>query len=194
MKNFRHSMNEDLTKLPDNLPQPDDDGKSDHLVGITIPSIILTSTEGEMNISKINSKYLILYFFPMMPVLEKSLPVGWNDIPGARGCTPQNMTINEHIKDLQKYDSKIFGISTQSIDELTELSEFRKLIQPLISDSKLQFQEKLNIPIFHVENRKLYKRLTLIVKNSKIVKVFYPVFPPDKHIFEILKWFETNSS
>ena len=193
-KNFRYGMNKDLTKLPDNLPQPDDDGKSDHLDGITIPRIILTSTKGGMDLSKINTQYMVLYFFPMMSVPEKTLPSGWNDIPGARGCTPQNITINEHIKDLQKYDVRVYGISTQSIDELTELSLLRKFSQPLISDTSLKFQEKLHIPTFQVENKKMYKRLTLIVKNSKIVKVFYPVFPPDKHIFEILEWFETNSS
>ena len=186
-------MNEDLTKLPDNLPQPDDDGKSDHLVGMTIPHIILTSTKGEIDLSKINTQYLVLYFFPMMSAPEKSLPSGWNDIPGARGCTPQNITINDHLEDLQKYDSKIFGISTQPIDELIELSLLRKLSQLLISDNSLKFQEKLQIPTFNVENKTMYKRLTMIVKDSKIIKVFYPVFPSNKHVFEILEWFENNS-
>jgi len=186
-------MNKDLTKLPDNLPRPDDDGKSDHLVGITIPSIIFTSTKGDLDLSKINTQYIVMYFFPMMFVPEKTLPSRWDGIPGARGCTPQNITINQYIEDLQKYDVSVFGISTQSIDELTELSILRKLSQLLISDSSLKFQEKLQIPTFHVENKTIYKRLTLIVKNSKIIKVFYPVFPPDKHVFEILEWFETNS-
>jgi len=182
-------MNEDLTKLPDNLPQPDNDGTADHLLGMTIPSITLPSTEGRLDLSKINTLYMVLYFFPMMAIPEKSLPIWWNDIPGARGCTPQNISINDHIKDLQKYNAGIYGVSTQSIDELTELSSLRKLSQPLISDSSLKFQEKLQISTFHVENMILYRRLTLIVQDSRIVKVFYPVFPPDKHIFEILGWF-----
>ena len=129
-----------------------------------------------------------------MSVPEKALPSGWNGIPGARGCTPQNITINEHIEDLQKYGVRVCGISTQFIDELSKLSLSRKLFQLLISDSDLKLQKSLQLPIFHVENRTVYKRLTLIVKNSKIIKMFYPVFPPDKHIFEILEWFETNSS
>ena len=187
-------MNNDLTKLPDNLPQPNDDGKSDHLLGMTTPNIILTSTKGEIDISKINTQYVVLYFFPMMSIQEKNLPAGWNDIPGARGCTPQNITINRHIKDLQKHDVNVCGISTQSIHELIELSSLRKLSQMLISDNNLKFQKKLQIPTLHVENKTMYKRLTLIVKNSKIIKVFYPVFPPDKHVFEIIEWFETNSS
>jgi len=186
-------MNEDFTKLPDNLPQPDNNGTSDHLLGIIIPSIILPSTKGKMDLSKINTQYVILYFFPMMSVPEKTLPSGWNDIPGARGCTPQNIIINEHIKDLQKYDALIFGISTQPIDELVKLSVLRKFAQPLISDSSLKFQEQLNIPTFQVGNDTMYKRLTLIVKDSKIVKAFYPIFPPDKHIFEIIEWLKNNS-
>ena len=187
-------MNTNLTKLPNNLPQPKDDGKSDHLVGMTIPSIILTSTKGKIDFSKINTQYMVLYFFPMMAVSEKSLPSGWNKIPGARGCTPQNIIINEYIEKLQAYDVRVCGISTQSEDELTELSLLRKFSQLLISDNSLKFQEKIQIPTFHVENKTVYKRLTLIVKNFKIVKVFYPVFPPDRHIFEILEWFESNSS
>ncbi len=186
-------MNKDLEQLPDNLPQPRNDEKFDHLVGITIPSITLTSTEGVTDVSKIDARYIVLYFFPMMSVPEKALPLGWNGIPGARGCTPQNIKINEHIEDLQEYGVRVCGISTQSVDELTELSLLRKLSQQLISDSSLKFQEKLQIPTFRVENKTMYKRLTLIVKNSKIVRVFYPIFPPDKHIFEILEWFETNS-
>ncbi len=73
------------------------------------------------------------------------------------------------------------------------MSSLRKLSQPLLSDSNLEFQEKLKIPTFQVENNTMYKRLTLIVKESKIIKVFYPVFPPDRHIFEILEWLENNT-
>ena len=188
-------MNEDLTKLPGNLPQPDNDGMSDHLLGMIIPSIILPSTKKDsLDLSKIVTHYVILYFFPMMSVPEKRLPSGWNNIAGARGCTPQNITINEHKEDLLKYDAIPIGISTQPIDELTKLSSLRKLSQPLLSDSNLEFREKLNIPTFQVENNTMYKRLTLIVKESKIIKVFYPVFPPDRHIFEILEWLENDSN
>ncbi len=48
----------------------------------------------------------------MMVVPGKSLPTGWNNIPGARGCTPQNITINEHVDNLRKYGATPIGIST----------------------------------------------------------------------------------
>jgi len=187
-------MNEDLTKLPTNLPQPKDDGLCNHLLGMTIPSMILQSSTGDsLDVSKIKIKFTILYFFPMMAVPGKNIPsLGWDDIPGARGCTPQSITINQHKDDLLKYDAKPIGVSTQSIDELIELSNLRNFSQPLISDNNLKFQEKLSIPTFNVENKTMYKRLTLIIRQSKIIKVFYPIFPPDKHIFEILEWLESN--
>jgi len=182
------------TKLPDNLPQPEDDGAAGHLLGRKIPNIILPSTKDSfLDLSNINRKYVILYFFPMMIIPENNLPSGWNEIPGARGCTPQNISFSEHTKVLEKFDAISVGISSQLIYELEQLSTLRNFSQTLLSDNKLVLQKKLNIPTFDVEGKTLYKRLTLILKDSKIIKVFYPVFPPDKHIFEILKWLENEN-
>ena len=188
-------MREEFTKLPEGLPQPIDDGASDHLLGMTIPHMVLPSTKDPaLDLSKICSHYKVLYFFPMMVIPGKAVPSSeWDEIPGARGCTPQNVSMSEYNDDLQRYDAASIGISTQSIDELTKVSSIRKFLQPLVSDSNLEFQEKLNIPTFQFERKTMYKRLTLIVRESKIVKVFYPIFPPDKHIFEILEWLGNNS-
>ena len=187
-------MNVDLTKLPYDLPQPIDDGSCNHLLGITISNSTLPSTKGDfLNICKIDTQFVILYFFPMIGISEKNIPSGWNSIPGARGCTPQNITISDHIDDLQDYDAIPIGVSTQPIDELSKISSIRGFSQIILSDNSLKLQQKLNIPTFQFENKTMYKRLTLILKKSKIIKVFYPVFPPDKHIFEILEWLKNYS-
>ena len=187
-------MNEDFTKLPDDLLRPENDGTCDHLLGETIPNILLPSTNGDsLDVCTIGTEFVIMYFFPMMAVSEKSLPAGWNNIPGARGCTPQNIAISKHMDDFLKYDATPIGISTQTIEELSKLSSMRGFSQAILSDDSLRFQEKLGIPTFQVENKTRYKRLTLILQESKIIKVFYPVFPPDKHIFEILEWLKNNS-
>ena len=188
-------MDEIITKLPEGLPQPIDDGASDHLLGMTIPDIVLPSTKNSsLDLSKINFRYKVLYFFPMIIIPGENIPAPeWNDIPGARGCTPQNISMSEHNDDLRRYGAMAIGISTQSIDKLTKVSSIRKFLQALVSDSNLKFHKNLNIPTFQFEGKTMYKRLTLIVKESKIIKVFYPVFPPDKHIFEILTWLEKDS-
>ena len=118
----------------------------------------------------------------------------WDKISGARGCTPQNIAINEHMEDLQRYGAIPIGISTQPIDELLKISSARNLSQIILSDNDLRLQRKLDIPTFQFENKTMYKRLTLILKKSKIIKIFHPIFPPDKHIFEILKWLESIST
>ncbi len=191
----KYQMGEEFIKLPEGLPQPIDDGKSDHLLGMTIPRMSLLSTKDPvLDLSEIDSRYKILYFFPMVAIPGEHVPSSeWDNIPGARGCTPQNISMSKHHNDLQRYDAASIGISTQSIDDLTKISSLRKFLQPLVSDSDLKFQEKLNIPTFRFESKMMYKRLTLIVLESLIVKVFYPIFPPDKHIFEILKWLENDS-
>ena len=184
----------DFTKLPDNLPQPVDDGSCDHLLGMMMPRMVLSSTKGHsLDICNMDNNFVVLYLFPMIGMPGRSQPSEWDEIPGARGCTPQNITINEHLKDLLKYDSVPIGISTQPIGELSKISSIRNFSQVILSDNNLKLQQKLNIPTFRFENKIMYKRLTLIVKKSKIVEVFYPIFPPDKHIFEILKWLEKNS-
>ncbi|MGD1836432.1 MAG: peroxiredoxin [Nitrososphaeraceae archaeon] len=187
-------MKKDLVNLPDGLPIPKDDGTCNHLLGMIIPDIKLESTKGGLlELKKIESNFLILYFFPMMAISEKKLPMGWDNIPGARGCTPQNIAINENMNDLLNYHVTTIGISTQSIIELANISLMRKFSQIILSDNKLKLKEKLNIPTFQIDNKIMYKRLTLVVKKSKIIKVFYPIFPPDKHIFEILNWLKNKS-
>jgi peroxiredoxin len=38
----------------------------------------------------------------------------------------------------------------------------------------------------------LLKRLTLIVRGAQVEHVFYPVFPPDRHVDEVLAWLKAN--
>ncbi len=183
-----------FTELPKNLPRPDDNGECDHLSETEMPAIILPSTKGNMvDIGRIEANFVVLYFFPMMAVSEGSISEEWDKIPGARGCTPQNIAINEHLDELSRHGAIPIGISTQSIRDLSKISLTRHLSQHVLSDSDLKLKQELNIPVFQVENTVMYKRLTLIIKNSKIVKVFYPIFPPDKHIFEILDWLQVNA-
>ena len=61
-----------------------------------------------------------MIFELMMAVPKRSLQTGWNNIPGARGCIPQNIGISEHEDDLSKYGATSTGISTQPIEWLSK--------------------------------------------------------------------------
>ncbi len=56
----------------------------------------------------------------------------WDEIPGARGCTPQNIAVDEHVKDFLEHDAVAVGVSTQSIEELSEISSSMKLTQAIL--------------------------------------------------------------
>jgi peroxiredoxin len=62
----------------------------------------------------------------------------------------------------------------------------------LLSDSELAFTRSLRLPTFEVESMTLIKRLTLVIDDGQISKVFYPVFPPDKNAAEVLEWLTLN--
>jgi peroxiredoxin len=46
----------------------------------------------------------------------------------------------------------------------------------------------LRLPTFTADGPRLYMRLTLIVSDGLIEHAFYPIFPPDQHAGEVLRW------
>ena len=58
----------------------------------------------------------------------------------------------------------------------------------VLSDADLAFVKALRLPTFEVDGMQLIKRITLIARDGKIAKVFYPVFPPDRNAGDVLDW------
>ena len=186
--------NQNLSTLPDDLPVPTDDGASTHLVGLAVPPLRLMSTNGQeiclMEISQ--SKRTVVYCYPLTGKPGQELPAGWSDIPGARGCTPQSCSFRDHYQKLLSLNAAVFGLSTQTTEFQQEAASRLHLPFPLLSDFQRVFANALNLPMFEVESQILTKRLTMIIWQGKIVKVFYPVFPPDKNAQEVIAWLTNN--
>ncbi|MGH6914718.1 MAG: peroxiredoxin [Geminicoccales bacterium] len=179
---------DDFTALPDDLPPPVDDGACDHLQGRALPEIALAATSGgTIDLSKLPGRF-VLYCFPRAGQPGMPSPAGWNAIPGARGCTPQSCAFRDHHHKIRALHAEVFGLSAQSSDAQIEIAGRLNLPFPLLSDAKLAFARALNLPTFTVEGATLIKRLTLIVTEGTIEKVFYPVFPPDKNADEVIVW------
>lgn len=83
-------------------------------------------------------------------------------------------------------------MSTQDTDYQRELKERVHLPYQLLSDEKLELADQLKLPTFEWQGKKLHKRLTMAVEDGIIVKVWYPVFPPDECANEVLSWLETT--
>jgi peroxiredoxin len=50
----------------------------------------------------------------------------------------------------------------------------------------------MNLATFTTSGMTLFKRMVLVVDDGVIVKVFYPVFPPDKNAEEVVAWLRAN--
>ena len=175
--------------LPPNLPRPKDDGGARHLKGMAIPDLALPSTSGrQVNLSKVSAPRIVIYAYPMTGRPDRKLPRGWDDIPGARGCTPETCGFRDHHKNLAKLHAEVFGISVQDTPYQQEMVKRLEVPFEVLSDAHHAFIKALRLPTFTVDAMTLNKRLTLIARHGRIEHVFYPVFPPDKHADEVLVW------
>jgi len=109
---------------------------------------------------------------------------------GARGCTPQTCSFRDHAKELQKLGiNQIFGLSTQDTEYQKEAASRLHLPFSILSDEKLELTKAMRLPTFHVkEIGTLMKRMVLIIDGGKVVKVFYPVFPPEGSAQEVIDY------
>lgn len=176
----------------DDIPIPTDDGACDHLLGMSIPSVSLMSTAGRVvNLANTPGR-TVVYCYPRTGRPNVDLPEGWNEIPGARGCTPQACAFRDHFKELQSLGAHVFGLSTQNSEYQQEAVERLQLPFELLSDSELTFTGELGLPTLEFESVVLIKRLTLIIFEGRIEKVFYPIFPPEKNAEEVIEWLSQN--
>ena len=154
-------MSHDVYTLPEGLPVPTDDGAADHLIGLELPDLVLESSEGEVNLRDLD----VIYVYPRSGRPEQPMLPGWDETPGARGCTPQSCAFRDLHGELAKLGVRVAGLSVQSLDDQREFAE---------------------------RNTGLYKRCTLVAEDARIVKVFYPVFPPDANAGDVLRWLQNR--
>jgi peroxiredoxin len=174
----------DFTQLPPDLPVPEDDGAADHLPEMELPSLELPAALPY----DLGAARLVAYVYPRTGIPGVPLPNGWDDIPGARGCTPQSCAYRDSLAEFEQLGASVIGISAQTPTEQTEFAAREHIPFPLLSDQDLQLAATLRLPTFEVNGTTLYKRLTLIAEVGQIVKAFYPVFPPDRNAAEVLAW------
>jgi peroxiredoxin len=179
----------DPTFLPPDIPVPQDDGAARHLAGMRLPDIALPATSGsDVNLAGLLGR-TVLYIYPRTGVPGVDAPPGWDDIPGARGCTPQSCGFRDHFAELKELGvAHLFGLSTQDTGYQREVAERLHLPFAILSDAKLALTRALKLPTFTTSGMTLLKRMALVVDDGVIAKVFYPVFPPDKNAAEVIAW------
>jgi peroxiredoxin len=182
-----------LNQLPANLPRPKDDGGARHLKGMALPDLELPSTQNRrVNLSTVSAPRIVIYAYPMTGRPDRQLPQGWDDIPGARGCTPETCGFRDHHKDLAKLRAEVFGLSTQDTAYQQEMVKRLEVPFEVLSDEQMAFARALKLPTFTVDGMTLLKRLTIIARSGRIEHVFYPVFPPDTHAEAVIAWLKQH--
>lgn len=185
----------DWTKLPESLPVPQDDGGARHLPGLRLPVLTLPATDGrDIDLSSLKGLSVVFCYPRTGSPHAPNLP-GWDEIPGARGCTPQACGFRDFHADLTQHGvSHVFGLSTQEIATQREVADRLHLPFPLLSDHGLALAHALTLPTFTVADLVLLKRLTLLITDQVITHVFYPVFPPDRSAEQVLDYLKAHSS
>lgn len=181
----------DFTSLPAGLPVPEDDGAADHLTGRRVPARTLPASDGSsVDLSALGPGRTVVYLYPLSGRPGVDLPEGWDAIPGARGCSTEACDFRDHFAELQAAGAaRVFGLSSQDVAYQAELVDRLRLPFPMLSDESFTLGEALDLPIFAAPgHERLYARLTLVILDGVIEHVFYPIFPPNTHGQQVLKW------
>lgn len=178
--------------LPDDLPVPQDDGACAHIEGLKLPALTLPATDGSrVDLAALTGR-TVLYIYPMTGTPGKALPEGWDETPGARGCTPQSCAFRDHQNELEALGARIYGVSAQPNAEQREAAERLHLPYLLLSDVAFSLSETLGLPTFALSGQRYFKRVTLIVRERTVEHVFYPVFPPDRNAAAVVAHLEQH--
>jgi len=158
-----------------------------------MPLCPLPATDGAtVDLSTLKGR-IVVYAYPRTGIPGVENPVGWDLIPGARGCTPQSCSFRDHFAELKALGvNHLFGLSSQDTSYQREVAERLHLPFPILSDEHLSLTSALRLPTFQTSGMTLLKRLTLMIRGGQIEHVFYPVFPPDRNASDVIAWLTTR--
>ena len=199
---MKHSVNEPATAppvpdpLPADLPRPVDDGTARHLVGRTLPPLTFLATDvSQVRLDSVCTGRWVLFIYPLTGKPGEDVPRGWNEIPGARGCSQEACGFRDHFEELSSHGiDRVLALSSDRHEYQVALVRRFRLPYQMLSDPKFELETAMDLPTFEAFGQRLYKRLTMVLTADTIEHVFYPVFPPDTHAAEVLYWLRQNSA
>jgi peroxiredoxin len=176
-----------LTTLPAGLPVPPDDGAARHLPGAAVPEIALPATGGGRVSLARAARPTVVFAFPWAGRPGEPLPADdWDAIPGARGCTAEACGFRDVHAELRGLGLEVVGLSAQSPARQAEIAERLALPFPLLSDERRELAGAMGLPTLAAGEAVLLRRLTMLLRSGTVERVWYPVFPPDRHAERVL--------
>jgi len=138
--------------------------------GNSLPKFEVQNHEGQ-TIKSSDIRDAIIYFYPKA---------------GTPGCTKEACNFRDSIKGLEKAGMKVYGVSTDSVKSQKNFHEKQDLNFELLADKDKNLTES-----FGVKSRLgVSKRITFVIQEGKVEKVFDEVSPSD-HMEEVLDYVKT---
>jgi DNA-binding HxlR family transcriptional regulator/peroxiredoxin len=158
------------------------------LVGRRLPDVTLDRHDGRPERLHASASWKVLYLFPGVFAPEhQGPPPGWEDIPGARGCTVESMAYAASHDDFAKAGARVYGVSTQLPDQLAAFGAHARLPFPLLSDQDGRLAAGLCLPTFRTGGVERFKRLSLLVDPEAVIRmVQFPICDPAASVTEML--------
>lgn len=181
--------------LPEDLPAPHDDGGARHLPGRIVPSLAFQATGGgdDITLDAVSTGRWVLFLYPLTGDPGVDMPRGWDQIPGARGCSQEACGFRDNLAALHEHGAEqVLALSSDDARYQQDLVRRLHLRYPMLSDPQMRLARALDLPTFQANGWTLYKRLTLIVHGDTIEHAFYPIFPPDTHADEVVRWLRAH--
>jgi peroxiredoxin len=157
---------------------------ADRLTGGLIPSVVLSASgESALNLRQLACGYpLVIYVYP-----------GCSNSPEDGGDTGlmdavQHRAFRDHQPDLEARGYRAIGVSSQGIAAQRRATIQDRLTHRLLSDPRLELAERLQLPTFTDAGLLRYRRLTLVVEDGRIVKVFFPVSSAARSAAQVVAW------
>lgn len=193
-------MSADYSTTPADLPVPLDDRACSHLRGKCLPAITLPLTlpsssalsnafgstsppslpsSSETSIDVSSLRKTVLFIYPATGVPGEALPMDWDAIPGARGCTPESLSFKNAIVRFASAGYAVVGMSAQSKAAHEEASRRLDLPYALISDADFDLTDAMRLPSFRTaDGKRFMTRVTLVIdEEGKVAGLNYPIFP-----------------
>ena len=183
-------MSTDYRELPEGLPVPVDDGAADHLPGSEIPAVTLPSTlGGELDLAAAARERLVVCVYPRTGTPGEPLPRRAGTTSPARAAARRRAARSARAQELAAAGAHAHRLSARRRPRSRPSSRGASTSPSRCSaTTELRLAAAMGLPTFETSGLELYKRLTFVAEEGRIVKVFYPVFPPDRNADEVLAW------
>lgn len=187
-------------QAPEPAPAPPVDAQREGavasgLLGMPLPALKLEWMPGQrLDVGRLGRAPLVIYCHPGAE--PEGVPGDFEadfegEDPVCEAATADLAECRSFAERCLEFDSmrhRVVGVSSQSARSILSLASHEALPHVLLSDDRLELADEMGLPTFEVDGVCHYERLTMIVREGRVEKVFYPVPDPAAHAAEVARW------